>query len=405
MFGKIDEASRISWSAVSRLPSSCRLGENEACSRNLVSQSRHEISDAATDPSPLRERPRPPLFPPPSHPHSLGKERVATEMHARAARDVVLPPHHTSRDCVCDSSCRTSTWKDFTNPLQDGNAALKTPRGSAACFSLSAGHKHGGVVARVVGRVGWFVDFAALDLRNGQAQTYGNASGGSEVAPQALLASWDDYAFLQEGFWLIYFLVGLRALVVITQQANCSSSAEHVAMRSAGACTIFEVVERRRGREFEADYDSVLQTLMEAMSCPSTPLECEWACTAALDKLVQQEHDSRLAMRFLQHGGAMLLNKALKLAGSVDSQKRESRMLRCSVGFFIANLAAGNCKTENLMCTEGAEEALTEHFQSGSDAEVRASVWAIGILGGFGAVAKVMLAQNQLNRPAGLQTR
>mmetsp|Transcript_17676 Transcript_17676/g.61909 ORF Transcript_17676/g.61909 Transcript_17676/m.61909 type:complete len:802 (+) Transcript_17676:49-2454(+) len=233
-----------------------------------------------------------------------------------------------------------------------------------------------------------------LAERSASSKSWILCGRGVEVVHCAIVAAPGDEKFAQSGAWLVYTLDGLKGLTDLLWRSRSGSSAGHAAVRVAVAWAVFELVRGQRaeaggsGSQPQPESASVLSILVDAMELESMSLEGKWACVAAVDAMVKGE--ARLGSLFLERGGARLVARALRAAATMG---RDAEELRRALAYLVTSLADGSTQAVSLLCAEGAMASLAEVSLQGSGLEVEATMWALGSLGGIGAVLDVMSKQ------------
>lgn len=243
-----------------------------------------------------------------------------------------------------------------------------------------------------------------LARRSTMARAWILEAGGAELLHAALVAHPTETELMTDGAWLIYALDGIRGFASLVCRSR-GSALGNVAVRSSVVWCVHELVRGSRQEDVGAaprpESSTIVTLLVEAMTPESTSPDCLWASCSALDALVSRE--PRLGSLFVDSGGAQLLVRLLRIA---REQGAEGRDLRKVVAYLFATLADGNLYTAEKLRVAGAVRALAEDglYDSGQHASpsvppgtsardsegLEAVVWAMGALGGLGAVLEAM---------------
>jgi len=204
----------------------------------------------------------------------------------------------------------------------------------------------------------------------------------------SLLALQGDEKLLQECTWLAYAYDGLRGLAGLLCRSRGGQGAGHVAVRSAVAWTVYELVRsdfNEVGAQQRPETASILAILVEAMGHENASPQAQWACCAALDAMVKLQ--AQLASVFIEQGGGPLLARALGAANAMGADGKEFRR---AAAYLVTSLAESSVRAADALRNEGAVCLLATMGLQGSGLDTDAALWALGVLGGVRVVLETM---------------
>lgn len=280
--------------------------------------------------------------------------------------------------------------------VQEGANIFEKYGQRCATGLLTAFQKSAASSTAVASEALWILDRLAKQSNVSRAWILN--AGGIEAMHAAIMVQHMDDNFGQSCAWLVYTLRGLAGLADLLGRSQNGRSVENVAVRVAVAWCVFDLVRTKRTvhgtQQQQAETAEMLKVLYDAWGHESMNPEGLWACVSALDAMIKGE--GFLGKQFMDRGGAPLVLHTFRVAGQLGNAGQD---LRRATAYLITSLAESSSTSCDGLKKAGALSVLAERGLEGSGADVEAVMWAIGTLGGSGAVLDVMCKQANSKPP------